>query len=182
MSVELRTAIETQLMAELSRRNIDLVVLFALGEPAAVPCLLEITLSQNDKTSMRASWVLEKLSDKYPGIMDKYIVDIVNAFPTVQSSSVRRTLAKVLMLHKIPESVEGEALNFCIKMIESAKEPVAVKANCMTILFNLLPKYPELKNEVFAIIENQIPFNSVGFKSRFHVLKKGLGTSNSQKY
>jgi hypothetical protein len=181
MAGELKVAIEKQLMAELSRRNIDLIATFALNEPAAIPCLLEIVLSQNHKSSSRASWVLEKLSDKIPGIMDAYIVEIINALPFIQSSSTRRTLAKVLMLHQIPASAEGEVLIFCFKMIESAAEPVAVKANCMTILFNLLPKYPDLKNEIFAIIENQIPINSIGFKSRFHVLKKRLNTLNKQK-
>ncbi|MFA6403111.1 MAG: hypothetical protein WCX31_16030 [Salinivirgaceae bacterium] len=170
----MRSKMAEQLMAELSRRNIDLVASWALGQTGAISCLVEITLSQEEKVSSRSSWVLEKLSDQFPGILDEYIPEIITAISTIESSSIRRTLAKVLMLHKIPESLEGQTLDFCLKMIERVKEPVAVKANCMTVLFNLLPKYPELKNEVFAIIETQIPYNSVGFKSRFEVLKKRI--------
>lgn len=173
---QLRSRLAEQLMAELSRRNIDLVVSWALGQPEAISCLVEITLSQEEKLSSRSAWALEKLSDRFPGILDEFIPEIITAISTIQASSIRRTLAKVLMLHIIPESLEGQTLDFCLKMIERVKEPVAVKANCMTVLFNLLPKYPDLKNEVFTIIETQIPYNSVGFKARFEVLKKQIAT------
>jgi len=174
MIVNWRANIEKQLMAEISRRNTDLVASWAITQPGAINCLVDIAFSADDILSFRASWVLEKLSEHYSGILDEYIPKIIKALPDFTSSSTRRTLSKVLMHHTIPEDLEGETLNFCLNMIESAKEPVAVKANCMTLVFRLLPKYPELKSELFAIIETQIPYNSVAFKARFDVLKKSF--------
>jgi len=167
----MKNSIKQQLMAELSRRNIDLVTQWIIEKPEAISTMVELVISHNDTASPRATWVLEKLSEKLNEPAAIYLDTLIGELRNVTSSSTRRTLAKVLMLHTIPEKYEGEMLDFCITMIESPKEPVAVKANCMTILFNLLPKYPELKNEIFAIIESQIPNNSVGFKSRFIVLK-----------
>jgi hypothetical protein len=161
-------------MAELSRRNTDLITQWVLDESGGIGALVELVLSHEEKVAPRATWVLEKISEKLNEPLADYIDNVINELAKINSSSTRRTLAKVLMLHTIPERHEGRMLDFCISMIESPKEPVAVKANCMTIVFNLLPKYPELKNEIFSIIEDQVPYNSVGFKSRFNVLKRKL--------
>jgi hypothetical protein len=178
MIAQMKSKIEEQLMAELSRRNTDFITSWAITQPGAIECLVDITLSKEEKLSFRASWALEKLSDHYSGILDEYMPRIIKSLQKIPSSSTRRTLSKVLMFHSIPSELEGETLDFCLKMIENAKEPVAVKANCMTLVFKLLPKYPELKNEFFAIIETQIPYNTVAFKARFEVLKKQFFPKN----
>ncbi len=168
----MKDKIKQQLMSEMSRRNIDIVTQWVVEQPQALEALIELVLSHNDKVSSRASWVLEKISEMEHEPVNAYLETLINELPNIVSSSTRRTLTKVLMLHVIPEKFEGEIFDFCISMIESPKEPVAVKANCMSMVFNLLPKYPELKNEVFTIIETQLPHNSIGFKSRFKVLKR----------
>ena len=170
----MKAKLEQQLMVELSRRNIDLITQWSEENPESINVLIDMVLSHEDKLAMRASWVLEKYSEKYPNCLQERIHEIIDVLNKIPSSSTRRIIAKVLMYHTIPEEKEGEILNFCITMLERPKEPVAVKANCMTIVFNLLPKYPDLKNEIFAIIEDQIPYHSVGFKSRFNVLKRRL--------
>ncbi len=171
----MREIAEKQLMAELSRRNTDLITQWAEQTDGAITALVDIVLThEENKLPQRAAWVLEKISERNENILYERLNEILKELKNIPSSSTRRTIAKVLMLHTIPEEFEGELLNFCIKMLENPKEPVAVKANCMTIVFNILPKYPDLKNEIFAIIENQIPYHSVGFKSRYGVLKRQL--------
>lgn len=168
----MRERLENQLLAELSRQNINYITHFAEENPEAIEHLVALTFSSEEKLSMRASWTLEKLSERHPGILDEELPSLIKFLENVPFSSTRRTLSKVLMFHEIPEAYEGMLLDFCISMLESPKEPVAVKANCMTIIFNLLPKYPDLKNELFAIIEDQIPNNSAGFGARYKVLRK----------
>ena len=166
--------LKEQFMAELSRRNIDLVTDWILEKPDVISSVVKLSLSHNEESSWRAAWALEKVSERAKEPLADYIETIINELHKIKLSGTRRIISKILMLHTIPENSEGKILDFCLSMIELPKEPVAVKANCMTIIFNLLPKYPELKNEIFAIIEDQIPHNSVAFKSRFGVLKKKL--------
>jgi len=170
----MKDKLEEQLLVELSRRNIELVSNWILDNPGSESLLVDLVISHKPKVAERASWVMEKISDRLNGFFDPYLPRILEVIQLIPSSSTRRTLAKVLMLHTIPEDYEGKILDFCITAIESPKEPVAVKANCMTIVFNLLPKYPDLRNEVYAIIESQLPHNSIGFKARFKVLRTKL--------
>lgn len=172
--MDLKAKLKNQLLAELSRRNTDLITQWVIDQPEGVDFLVDLVLQHSEKVSPRATWVLEKVSEKLHKPAQHQMVRILKELTNITSSSTRRTLAKVLMLHDIPEAFEGEMLDYCISMIEDPKEPVAVKANCMTIVFNLLPKYPDLKNEIFAIIEDQIPHNTIGFKSRFTVLKRKM--------
>lgn len=173
----MKQKIEEQLLSELSVRNIEMVVAFCNKNPEAINILLDNVFIGDDKLSMRSAWALEKLCLQHDKLLQPNIDLLVKQLDKLKTSSVRRIVSKILMLHSIPEDYEGEVLDFCLSMIENPKEPVAVKANCMTTVFNLLPKYPELKNEIFTIIEDQIPYNSVGFKSRFNVLKRKLKIS-----
>ncbi|MBI9066427.1 MAG: hypothetical protein JEZ09_03975 [Salinivirgaceae bacterium] len=170
----MKEKLRQQLLAELSRRNIDLVTQYACQNPEAINYLVDLVIYNEETVSMRAAWALEKLSEKKNEVIKNRLPDILEILSKITVSGTRRTIAKVLMQYTIPEEFEGKLFDFCIEMIEAVKEPVAVKANCMTIVFNLLPKYPELKNEIFAIIEDQIPYNSIGFKSRFFVLKRKM--------
>lgn len=170
----MQNRLETQLLAELSRRNIDLITQWAEENHSVTDKLVQIVLQHKETLAPRAAWVLEKLSEKQFNYLENDLINIIKELRQIPSSSTRRAIAKVLIFHDIPEDFESEVLDFCLSMIESPKEPVAVKANCMSVLFNLLPKYPELKNEIFVIIEDQIPHNSVGFKGRFNGLKRKL--------
>lgn len=168
----MRAKIEQQLMAELSRRNIDLLTHFAEENSPAVDVLVGLVLSHRPKLAERASWVLEKLSERNPGLLHASLPLLIDNLKQIPSSSTRRTLAKVLSLHTLPEDYEGPVLDFCLTMLEDPKEPVAVKANCMSVVFQLLPKYPDLKNELFLLIEDQLPYQSIGFASRYKVLHR----------
>ena len=163
-------SLKQQLLSELSRRNIDLVVHWAGVDSERIAQLAELVLLHDSKLSMRACWALEKITCKHPGILDNWLPELIENLDKYPLTGTRRIMAKILMLHQIPEDYEGPVLDFSIRMLESPSEPVGVKANCMTIIFNLLPRYPELEPEIKAIIEDQADKNSVGFKSRYKVL------------
>lgn len=168
----MQQALKEQLLSEMSRRNIDLVTKYIEDNPEQLKDIVELVMGHADVIAFRASWVLEKLTERKNVNVNPIIPQIVSILNEIPLSGTRRTIAKVLMMVDIEEEEEGYVLEFCMNMLESPKEPVAVKANCMTIVFALIPKYPELKDEVLAVIEDQIPHHSIGFKSRYNVLKR----------
>ena len=123
---------------------------------------------------MRAAWALDHINSNGKINLQQAVNKLIPHYGTLTEQGAKRCVSKLLMTNIIPEEYEGEVLDICLTAIEDTKQALAVKANCMTIVFNLLPKYPDLKDEVFAIIEDQIPHNTIGFKSRFNVLKRKL--------
>jgi hypothetical protein len=72
---------------------------------------------------------------------------------------------------ELPEKHHGEIMDMCFAFLESPKESLAVKVFSMSVLGNLAKYYPEIKTELKLIIEDQLPHQSAGFKSR---AKKGM--------
>ena len=85
----------------------------------------------------------------------------------------KRTLAKMMCNAGIPEEIEGEAVDEMFKWIRDPKVKVAVKAYSLDALYNFCVKYPELKEELKLVIEEQMEHHSFAFKKRAkRILKK----------
>ena len=72
----------------------------------------------------------------------------------------------------IPEKFQGEIMEICFGYVASQSEPVAVKVFSLTVLGNLAKKYPEIIPEIKVLIDEQLPHQSAGFKSRSQKLLK----------
>ena len=80
----------------------------------------------------------------------------------------------MLTRYDIPENEQGLLIDLCFSYLVSELYPVAVKAHAMTIIYHHVLLYPELKNELIAVIEDQAENNSVGFKARGTILIKQM--------
>lgn len=57
-------------------------------------------------------------------------------------------------------------MNICFAYLESPAEALAIKVFSMTVLGNLAKLYPEIIPELKLLIEDQLPYQTAGFKSR----------------
>ncbi len=88
--------------------------------------------------------------------------------------AVKRNTLKILQFVDIPEDLLGITADICFRLLNDGKEPIAVKVFAMTVIFNIVKKYPELNEELKISIEEQMPFASAGFKSRGNKILKAL--------
>ena len=136
--------------------------------------LLQLALYEKDPLAWRASWVLDGSDERKPGLARKHIPQIVQALPRLESKGSLRSLLRMLTRYDIPEDEQGLLIDLCFSYLVSEQFPVAVKAHAMLIIYNHVLLYPELKNELIAVIEDQEDNNSVGFKSRGRNLIKQM--------
>ena len=136
--------------------------------------VINLFLSKNDKVSSRAAWLLSHCCDDHPWLVDKHIGSIILNLQNKINDAVKRNTLRVLQLKQIPEDLHGVTAEVCFKFLNSGKEPIAIKAHAMTILFNIVKIYPELKEELKVSIEDQFPFGSAGFKNRGKKILKAL--------
>lgn len=90
-------------------------------------------------------------------------------------NAVKRNTIRFLQDIQIPEKYQGTLMEICFKYLESPTEALAVKVFSMQVLDNLAKLYPEIKPELKLLIEEQLPNQTAGFKSR---AKKILKTCN----
>ena len=160
------TIIRKSLAAQMGNELKFKLAKFVVENPKSIPFLWSLIEAETHPNRGRAAWVFEYICTNNEELFSLYIERIAALFPIVTNESVLRILAKLLILKPIPEKEEGNVLNAAFDRLTNKALPIAVRVNCMQIVYNLTEKYPELQNELRGIIENEIESGKPAFKSR----------------
>lgn len=128
--------------------------------------LLELTLHEKDPLAWRAAWILDGSDEQHPGLASGSVSTIIRRLPQLESKGALRSLLRLLCRYDIAEDDQGMLVDLCFSYMVSELYPVAVKVHAMQIIYMHTLIYPELKDELVTVIEDQVANNSVGFKSR----------------
>ena len=128
--------------------------------------LLELTLHEKDPLAWRAAWILDGSDEQLPGLASGSVSTIIQRLPQLESKGALRSLLRLLCRYEVAEDDQGMLVDLCFSYMVSELYPVAVKVHAMQIIYNHTLIYPELKDELVTVIEDQVANNSVGFKSR----------------
>lgn len=128
--------------------------------------IVSLSLSNDEKISMKASWVLRYVAEKNKGLITPYLDQIVNRLDSC-SFSCQRSLLNILEYYKsIPEDLEDATYHACFTILLNKSAPIANHACSMNIASSICLKYPELSNELILVIEDLLPNGSPGVKNR----------------
>ena len=137
--------------------------------------LIEIAFYGTEQKSWRAAYILDKINDVQPKLLQPYLITMLDQLKVEKNSSKKRHFLKLLSQNEIPENYTGFLFDYCMENISSAKEPPAVRVHAMQNLFNLAQIYTDLTSEVLSIIEHEIEYHSTaGIKSRGNKLVNKL--------
>jgi len=128
--------------------------------------LIKLFLSNEYRVTQRAAWIVSHCTDNFPWLLDKHLKSIIENLQNPVHDAVKRNTLRILQFKDIPEDLMGIAAEVSFQFLNSGREPIAIKAHSMTVLYNIVKKFPELKEELKISIEEQMPFGSAGFRSR----------------
>ncbi len=166
--------IKAQLLAELSRANVNYMVHVLGNDPACFKELINIIISGADPLPMRASWVIEGITSENPSIIIPYSGLLIKNLRKFRHQGTRRNILKIFSGMQIDKKHHGLLLDICFEWLGKEERTVAEKVYSMQIIANHIPSYPELANEFFEILDDQLPKNSPGFSARTRLVKKQL--------
>jgi UDP:flavonoid glycosyltransferase YjiC (YdhE family) len=162
-----------QLLIEHSRINTDTIAKAIGNNAIEFKKIIDIIYNGDAPLPQRASWLLAALNDKYPELLTPYIPLFIDTIQTLKIDGIKRNMSLVLASHAIPKKLQGKLIALCFDLLLSANETVVVKVHAMQAIANLAKEYPELKHELKATIENQLPKTTAAFHARAkHILKK----------
>ena len=122
-----------------------------------------------------AAWPMSDIAKKHPQMLLKYYPVFINLLNQKDKpDAINRNILRALQFVVVPEEYEGEILDVSFKLLNAAKEPVAVKAFSMNVIYNLTKKYPDIIPELKASIEALLPNGSSGIKSRGNKILKAI--------
>ena len=108
------------------------------------------------------------------GFFGDYFAEMTQVFAdTSYSDSIKRNIVRVFQFTTIPEQFQASIIDSCFALVSNKKTAIAVKAFSLGVLEKMAKLYPELKNELKAVIEDLLPKASSGLKNRGqHILKR----------
>lgn len=137
--------------------------------------LFRLFLHDEYRVVQRAAWPLSYCVIAHPSFISKHWKKLLgNLKKPNLHDAVKRNSIRLMEDIDIPEKYHGEVMHICFGYLESPTEPLAVKCFSMTVLANLAKEYPEIKPELKLIIEDQLPHQTAGFKSRAKKVLKEL--------
>ena len=167
-------------------KNAEWVATSAIDNPAIFRKLLEYSYSADKKLAFHASWILTKVCDKYPEIIDPFLPEIVEKLGEIDNESAQRSFLRIISLSGIKEISSrhhGLMADHCFAALKSGFSAIAIKAYSMEILYKLAIIYPELANELSATIIMLQEDGSAGIVARGRIILKRLAEiSNNQNF
>jgi hypothetical protein len=129
--------------------------------------LFVLFLAGEYRVTQRAAWPMGYCAIAHPQLIHKHWKKLISDLKkTNLHEAVKRNTVRLLQDMEIPEKYQGDLMDICFRYLESPTEALAVKVFSMSILGNLAKKYPEIKSELKLLIEDQVPGQTAGFKSR----------------
>jgi hypothetical protein len=128
--------------------------------------LFTISFSRDMPICWRATWLMDYMSELHPWLAENYIDRIWKEIPEKHPDGVTRSAMRLLSRYPVPEDHQGIATDLSLEWLSRESVPVAIKVYCMEILVQIAKLYPELGQEIIAIIEEQLPNGSAGYKAR----------------
>lgn len=163
-----------QLAKEHSRTNSDRIARAVGNDPKEFKKIIDIIYNGTPPLPQRAAWLLSIINKQQPELLKPYINKFINDIESFKVDALRRNMAVVLASHSIPKASQGKLIDTCYRFILSPDEVVAVKVHAMQIIANLTKEHPELKEELKAVIRDQLDKNTAAFAARAKAVMKQI--------
>ena len=169
-----------ELLKEHSRTQALKIAKYACTSSTHFKELMKCYMDPSYRLSQRAAWSVSWAAMQQPEMIKPYIKDLVKQIKRTDAHpAVIRNAVRVLEKIELPEKFHGDIMNACFDFISSPTTPAAIKAFSMTTLFNLSKIYPEIKQELKLMIEENWDQETPAFKSRGRKILKSLGGSKN---
>jgi len=163
-----------EILKEHSSSQRDKIVAWVGASQERFDKLFKLFTNDVYRVTQRAAWPVSYCVAAHPGFINKHWPGFIkNLEKPGLHDAIKRNSIRLLQNMEIPGKYQGAIMSICFKYLESPTEAVAIKVFSLTVLGNLAKLYPEIIPELKLLIEEQIPDQTAGFKSRAKkVLKK----------
>ena len=140
----------------------------------SIPELIKLSLHSNYEMAFRAAWILEMVATVHQEHFSEHLNEFIKAYIILKNQSCQRHFTKILMGLTDGHFQNDQSSGFNVEVIVETtfgwmidpKTPVAVRVNCMDILYNLKDTDDWIADELCAQIEFQLTNGTAALQSR----------------
>ena len=150
--------------------NIEEIKLFLASEESIFNKMVGLSMKNDKNYSWRAAWLLSRSMTKNDPRCRPFVLKIIKSIPEKEAGH-QRELLKIINKFNWTKKQEGILFDICVKLWIDIKVKSGTRYYAMEILLKISKKYPELKNEINYLFEDNYLKNlSPGISS--NILKK----------
>lgn len=168
--------LKAQLLIEHSKENSLIIRDYLIDHPQSLDDFMDIFFGDNYRLSQRAAMVVSALFNYDNNLMKPYTKRIVLKLEEEDLIvAVKRNVVRILQDIKVEDELLTILFDRCISFVSSPSEAIAVKAFSMKILVNICERYPDLKQEAYPVIQEEMHRNEAkGIQARGKAMLKLL--------
>ncbi|NME68822.1 hypothetical protein [Flammeovirga aprica] len=127
----------------------------------------------DDQHGNQLAWALSVLCDLEITWFEKHIDDVILWLPAIKTQGIKRSVLRSVVPQPLSTEKEGEWVDYLFELTQDMETDIAVKVHAIEILSKYVLHYPELANELYLILEDNLPYYGPALKSRSkRVMKK----------
>lgn len=155
-------------LVDSSRFIADALVEDVGSDPERFNEMLELALLDKYPLSMRAARVISMVVESFPQLFNKHLDLVIKMLPEMKIDGVKRGFLKIFAEFppELNEDQLGLITDLCFTLLDDPKQAMAIRYYSMEILSRVCSLYPELKNELSAILEELAKDGSPGLRAR----------------
>lgn len=143
-------------------------------DPRRFARIMALLHDTDQQVSQRAAWIMSYCADFAPELIEPHLGDLVKLLDSAQPDGIKRNVLRLLQFRPIPEALQGEVVTRVFDLMQAAREPVAIKAFGMTVLFNISREQPGIAHELRLVIEDLLPHGTPAIRHRGNKILQAL--------
>lgn len=117
--------------------------------------LVELFLHSEYRVAQRAAWIVSESALRYPFLINGHLPKMLKKLRESNiHNALKRNVIRILEDIEIPEECLDDITDLCFGYLTDSTEAIAIKAFSITVLCKVINKIPELKGELYYIIED----------------------------
>ncbi|MEM8523799.1 MAG: hypothetical protein AAGG68_04105 [Bacteroidota bacterium] len=166
------------LLAKHSRAQMLRIVEIIKTEPGRTAGLMQLFLGKDKLLSQRAAWAVRHLSQQVPELVEPYLESMVGNLRRRSDlhDAIKRNTLGILDEVEVTtyDYMWGELVSTCFDYLTDFDTKVGIKCLAMSIIWKICEHEPDLSGELKLLIEEQMEYQSNGFKSKGKKILKAM--------
>ena len=169
-----------EILKEHSKKQCGKIVGWVTDDKKRFAELMGLMLNDEYRVAQRAAYPISYCVQDYPSLIKPWFGKMIKKMGDKNAhDAVRRNALRIFEDVDIPEKYCGHLFEICNNYLHDLKEPIAVRAFSISVMFNIAKKYPDLTTEVKhnaeSLLHCGIPALQARSKKILKELKKAEG-------
>ena len=161
------TNIRKEILKEHSKLQAMKIAAWAEKWQQRIKALVNLMVNDEYRVVQRVARVISHIAERRPVLITPYLPLLVSSMENKNAPvAAKRNVVRVLQYVEIPPTLQGPVMKICFDFLSDPKETVAVKCFSMTVLAGLSKQFPDIRNELRLLIDEQWENATAGFKAR----------------